>query len=122
MIDCIMTFIEFYLNLGEQSQSIQRFLVSKVPLFEKRLNRKNITFVEVLFKLLFKPNGLIPNFNYDLIYSCVQNSNIKQKMTEFEKKELIETYYFNQICKFLRSLLANNLYECLKKFIQTEYE
>lgn len=46
------------------------FMIKKVPIFERRKNVKNITFVELLFKLLFKPNGVIPNFNFDIIYEC----------------------------------------------------
>lgn len=72
IVDCILIFIELLLCLEKEDSGINiqiiEFMTKKIPIFDRLNSSKNKTFVEILFKFIYRPNSIIPNFNYDLIY------------------------------------------------------
>jgi hypothetical protein len=74
-----MTFVELFLNLNNNTEFVVRHMVKRVSVFERRHHSRASTFIELIFKLLLRPNALIPNFSFDLIMECSKPTPITLK-------------------------------------------
>ena len=66
LVNCLLMFAEVGISLKDVLNSILESIPDTIPIYDKKPGR-SFSLCLIYFKLLFKPNSLIPNFNFDII-------------------------------------------------------